>query len=86
MPDLLLNSHLRIVTVNEGVEIHLQSMVFRAIEFDEPGFTVQFSFVPIRPGTYVFSVGRNPAAQGIAVGTPGQCEVEFCARGEVIVQ
>ena len=31
--DLLRNSHLRIVTIN-GIEVHLQALAFRAIEFD----------------------------------------------------
>jgi len=31
MPDLLQNSHLRLVTVNDGIEIHLQSMVCHRI-------------------------------------------------------
>jgi hypothetical protein len=45
MPDLLQNSHLRVVTVNDGIEVHLQSLVFRAIEFDEPG-KISLSFTP----------------------------------------
>ena len=45
MPDLLQNSHLRVVTVNDGIEVHLQSLVFRAIEFDEPG-KISLSFPP----------------------------------------
>ncbi|MEQ9069138.1 MAG: hypothetical protein RLO18_20565, partial [Gimesia chilikensis] len=36
LDDLLQNSHLRVVSIN-GIEVHLQAMVFRAIEFDEPG-------------------------------------------------
>jgi|TARA_B100000809_G_scaffold262653_1_gene314080 hypothetical protein len=45
MPDLLQNSHLQVVTVNDGIEVHLQSLVFRAIEFDEPG-KISLSFTP----------------------------------------
>ena len=45
MPDLLQNSHLRVVTVNDGIGVHLQSLVFRAIEFDEPG-KISLSFTP----------------------------------------
>ena len=68
MEEFLLNSHLRVLDVN-GIEIHLQSMVFRAIEFDEPG-TIWMSFVPIRPGTYPLTVGRNPRIMGLPRGTP----------------
>ena len=57
--ELLRNSHLRIVTINE-IEVHLQSLAFRAIEFDVAG-TAQFSFTPIRTGTYEFSVGDVPS-------------------------
>ncbi|MBM4185443.1 MAG: hypothetical protein FJ207_14700 [Gemmatimonadetes bacterium] len=55
---LLENSHLRLLTI-AGIEVHLQSMGFRGIEFDTEG-TAQFSFVPIRPGTYEFTVGTPP--------------------------
>ena len=85
LPELLANSHLRILTVNDGIEIQLQAMVFRAIEFDEPG-KVSFSFVPIRPGTYSFTIGRNPIAQGLAAGTEGVQEEEFRAEGRFIVE
>jgi len=57
--ELLRNSHLRIVTIN-GIEVHLQGLSFRAIEFDVPG-TAQFSFTPIRAGTFRFSVGDVPS-------------------------
>ena len=69
---LLENSHLRLLTIN-GIEVHLQGMAFRAIEFDVEG-TVQFSFVPIRPGTYEFSVGSVPSATGRPIGSPGADE------------
>ena len=55
LPDLLQNSHLRIVAIN-GIEVHLPALVFRAIEFDTAG-TASISFTPIRPGTYRFTVG-----------------------------
>ncbi|MBE7731926.1 hypothetical protein [Devosia faecipullorum] len=84
-PDLLANSHLRVLTVNDGIEVHLQSLVFRAFEFDEPG-KVSFGFVPIRPGTYQFTVGRNPIAQGLAAGTSGVQEPEFRAEGSFVVE
>src|SRR5690554_5578832 len=85
LPELLANSHLRVLTVNDGIEIQLQAMVFRAIEFDEPG-KVAFSFVPIRPGTYAFTIGRNPIAQGLAAGTEGVQEEEFRAEGRFVVE
>lgn len=59
--ELLQNAHLRIVTINE-VEVHLQSLSFRAIEFDVAG-SAQFSFTPVRTGTYEFSVGLTPSAR-----------------------
>jgi hypothetical protein len=86
MPDLLANSHLRILTVDRGIEVHLQGMVFRAIEFDEPNLLVQVSLVPIRPGDYVFTIGRNPIAQGLAAGTAGVQEPEFRAEGHFVVE
>ena len=57
--DLLRNSHLRIVTIS-GIEVHLQALAFRAIEFDVAG-TAQFSFTPIRTGTFEFTVGDVPS-------------------------
>ena len=59
--ELLRNSHLRIVTIN-GIEVHLQALAFRGIEFDVAG-TAQFSFTPIRTGTFEFTVGDTPSAQ-----------------------
>ena len=59
--DLLRNSHLRIVTIN-GIEVHLQALAFRAIEFDVGG-TTQFSFTPIRTGTFRFTVGDVPSVR-----------------------
>ncbi len=84
LPTLLQNSHLRVLAVN-GIEIHLQSMAFRAIEFDEPG-TASFSFTPIRPGTYRFTIGRNPIAQGLPAGTAGVQEPDRRAEGRFIVE
>lgn len=57
--ELLRNSHLRIVTIS-GIEVHLQALAFRAIEFDVAG-TAQFSFTPIRTGTFEFTVGDVPS-------------------------
>ena len=85
MPDLLQNSHLRLVTVNDGIEIHLQSMVFRAIEFDQPG-KISLSFTPIRPGTYAFTIGRNPIAQGLSRGQAGVQEADRRAEGRFVVR
>ena len=59
--DLLQNSHLRIVTISE-IEVHLQSLVFRAIEFDVAG-SARFSFTPVRTGTFEFSVGDTPSGR-----------------------
>lgn len=84
-PELLSNSHLRVMTVNDGIEVQLQGLMFRAFEFDEPG-KVAFSFVPIRPGTYEFTIGRNPIAQGLAAGTEGVQEPEFRAAGQFVVE
>ena len=84
MDELLLNSHLRVLDVN-GIEIHLQSMTFRAIEFDEPG-EIWMSFVAIRPGTYPFTIGRNPRVQGLPRGTAGIQEPEFRTEGRFIVE
>ena len=59
--DLLRNSHLRLVTIN-GIEVHLQALAFRAIEFDVGG-TAQFSFTPIRTGAFEFTVGDVPSVR-----------------------
>lgn len=84
MDELLLNSHLRVLDV-DGIEIHLQSMTFRAIEFDEPG-EIWMSFVAIRPGTYPFTIGRNPLVQGLPRGTAGIQEPDFRTEGRFIVE
>lgn len=84
LADLLQNSHLRVVTIN-GIEVHLQAMAFRAIEFDQPG-TASFSFTPIAPGTYSFTVGRNPIAQGLVRGQVGVQEPDLRAEGRFIVE
>lgn len=83
LPDLLQNSHLRLVTVN-GIEIHLQGMAFRAIEFDEPG-KASISFYPIRPGTYKFTVGENPIALGLPAGQAGIQNPNRRAEGRFVV-
>lgn len=84
LPDLLQNSHLRVLTIN-GIEVHLQAMIFRAIEFDTPG-TASFSFTPIRPGTYKFTVGDNPIALGLAAGQAGVQDPSRRAEGRFIVR
>ncbi len=53
--DFLANIHIRLVVIS-GIELHMQNMLFRGIEFDEGG-TASFTFVPIRPGEYEFTVG-----------------------------
>ena len=84
MDELLLNSHLRVLDV-DGIEIHLQSMSFRAIEFDEPG-NIWMSFVAIRPGNYKFTIARNPRIQGFPRGTEGVQEPEKRTEGRFIVE
>jgi hypothetical protein len=69
VPDLLQNSHVRVVTVND-VEVHLQGMVFRAIEFDKAG-AASFTLTPIKPGAYQLYVGNDPAAVGRPIGEAG---------------
>jgi hypothetical protein len=69
VPDLLQNSHLRVVTISD-VEVHLQSLVFRALEFDKAG-TASFAFTPIRPGTYQLYVGNDPYSVGRPIGEAG---------------
>lgn len=58
--ELLRNAHLRLVTIS-GIEVHLQSLAFRGIEFDVAG-TARFSFTPIRTGAFTFTVGDTPSA------------------------
>jgi hypothetical protein len=69
LPELLRNSHLRVVSVGD-VEIHLQGLSFHAIECDEAA-SARFSFVPIRPGTYELYVGNVPLAVGRPIGEAG---------------
>jgi hypothetical protein len=76
MPELLRNSHLRLVTVGD-IEIHLQGLSFNAIECDEVG-SAHVSFVPIKPGSYQLYVGNVPSALGRPIGEAGlQSEGEF---------
>ena len=69
MPDLLRNSHLRLVTVGD-IEIHLQGLSFNAIECDEIG-SAHVSFVPIKPGSYQLYVGNVPSAVRRPIGEAG---------------
>ena len=69
MPELLRNSHLRLVTVGD-IEIHLQGLSFNAIECDEIG-SVHISFVPIKPGVFDLYVGNVPSAVGNPIGQAG---------------
>ena len=66
-PDLLQNVHLRVLAIGD-VLVHLQGLIFRAIDLSEAGGAASFSFVPIRPGTYYVLV-QNSASP---VGQPGQ--------------
>lgn len=83
-PDLLQNSHLRIVTI-AGIEVQLQSLVFRAIEFDAAG-AAMFSFTPIRPGKYEIYVGKDPKSVGAPVGSVGVKPGDKHAFATVIVE
>jgi hypothetical protein len=69
MPELLQNSHLRLVTVGD-IEIHLQGLSFNAIECDEIG-SAHISFVPIKPGEHQLYVGNVPSALGRPIGEAG---------------
>lgn len=84
LSDLLQNSHLRLVTVG-GVEVQMQSLVFRAIEFDEAG-KASFTLTPIRPGTYSLDIGGNPLAQGRPIGQSGVGQGPATAHAQVIVE
>ena len=83
-PDLLQNSHLRILPI-AGVEVHLQSLVFRAIEFDAAG-EAMFSFTPIKPGAYELYVGKDPRSIGRPIGEAGIGSDEKSAIARIIVQ
>ena len=54
-PDLLRNSHIRLVVIND-IEVHLQGLTFHGIEFNAGG-AASVSFVVLRPGEYGFTVG-----------------------------
>ena len=82
--ELLRNSHLRIVTIN-GIEVHLQSLAFRAIEFDVAG-TARFSFTPIRTGNYDFSVGDVPSTVRRRSEEAGRTVERRVAMGRFIVE
>ncbi|MEM1403047.1 MAG: hypothetical protein AAGG55_06940 [Pseudomonadota bacterium] len=68
-PEFLSNVHLRILTIND-IEVHLQSMSFRAIELDEAG-EASFTFVPIRVGEFPMTVGPDPLSVKRQVGESG---------------
>jgi hypothetical protein len=82
--DLLQNVHLRVVTI-AGIEVQLQSLVFRAIEFDQAG-EAKFSFTPIRPGTYELYVGKDPRSIGRPVGQVGVKPGDLHAIATVIIR
>jgi hypothetical protein len=83
-PDLLQNSHLRIVTI-AGIEVQLQSLVFRAIEFDQGG-EARFTFTPIKPGTYEVYVGKDPRSLGRPVGEAGIAPGPKTAIARIVVK
>jgi hypothetical protein len=78
MPQLLNNSHLRLVAVGD-IEIHLQGLSFNAIECDEIG-SASVSFVPIKPGNYPLYVGNVPLSLGRPMGEAG-----FQAAGKYVI-
>ena len=84
MPELLRNSHLRLVTVGD-IEIHLQGLSFNAIECDEIG-SVHISFVPIKPGVYDLYVGNVPSAVGNPIGQAGVQKNGKFMFGTIIVE
>ena len=84
MPDLLRNSHLRLVTVGD-IEIHLQGLSFNAIECDEIG-SAHVSFVPIKPGSYQLYVGNVPSAVRRPIGEAGIQRQAKYILGHFIVQ
>ena len=84
MPDLLRNSHLRLVTVGD-IEIHLQGLSFNAIECDEIG-SAHVSFVPIKPGSYQLYVGNVPSAVRRPIGEAGIQRQGKYILGHFIVQ
>ena len=84
MPDLLRNSHLRLVTVGD-IEIHLQGLSFNAIECDEIG-SAHVSFVPIKPGDYELYIGNVPSALGRPMGEAGIQENGKFVLGKFKVQ
>ena len=83
-PDLLQNSHLRIVTI-AGIEVQLQSLTFRAIEFDAAG-EAKFTFVPIKPGTYELYVGKDPRSVGRPIGETGIASGPKTAIARIVVK
>ncbi|MDP3739772.1 MAG: hypothetical protein Q8R02_20460 [Hyphomonadaceae bacterium] len=84
VPDLLQNSHLRVVTIND-VEVHLQSLMFRALEFDKAG-TASFAFTPIRPGIYQLYVGNDPYSVGRPIGEAGVQPAAKAAFAKFVVE
>ena len=84
MPELLRNSHLRLVTVGD-IEIHLQGLSFNAIECDEVG-SAHVSFVPIKPGIYQLYIGNVPSVLGRPIGEAGIQKKGKSVFGRVLVQ
>jgi len=84
VPDLLQNSHLRVVTIND-VEVHLQGLIFRALEFDKAG-SASFALTPIRPGDYQLYVGHDPRSLGRPIGEAGVQSGAKAAFGKIHVE
>lgn len=84
VPDLLQNSHLRLVTIDE-VEVHLQGLTFRAIELDEGG-SAAFAFTPVKPGRYTLYVGRDPLQSGRPIGETGIDPDDRSATAVIVVE
>ena len=63
-PELLSNSHLRILSVGEvggddEINFHLQGLNFRQIDCEGLGAEARFSFHPMRRGTYTVTVQHD---------------------------
>lgn len=64
---LLSNSHLRVVSVEEQ-EVHMQGLSFHSLQCDGAG-TIRFSFYPIRPGSFEFTVQSDDEPTDTVKGT-----------------
>ena len=64
-PEFLQNAHIRILSVSDTqsgfqevpeINFHLQGLNFRMIDCEGLNLAVRFSFYPLRPGTFPFTV------------------------------